>query len=45
MVMNDTKIYKKMKNKILLSIEKISIKGEKTPYYNYKELFNLKVIT
>ena len=45
MVMNDTKIYKKMKNKILLSREKISITGEKTSYYNYKKLFNLKVIT
>ena len=34
MVMNDTTIYKKMKNEILLSIEKIYIKGEKPPYYN-----------
>ena len=37
-VVNDTKIYQKMKNKSLLSKEKIFIKSEKTPYYNYKKL-------
>ena len=36
MVVNDTKLYQKMKNKSLLSIEK-NIKLEKMPY-NYKEL-------
>ena len=37
-VMNDTKIYQKMKNKSLLSMEKNIMKQEKMPYYNYKEL-------
>ena len=32
MLVNDTKLYHKMKNKILLSIEKNIIKREKTPY-------------
>ena len=36
--MNDTKIYQKMKNKSLLSMEKNIMKQEKMPYYNYKEL-------
>ena len=39
MVMNDTKIYQKMKNKGLLSLEK-NIKWEKRPYYNYEKLFS-----
>ena len=34
-VVNDAKIYQKMKSKSLLSIEK-NIKWEKAPYYNYK---------
>ena len=38
MVLNDTNIYQKMKNKSLLSIEK-NIRWEKTAYYNYKKLF------
>ena len=37
-VMNNTKIYQKMKNKSLLSMEKNIMKQEKMPYYNYKEL-------
>ena len=32
--MNNTTMYKKMKNEILLSIEKIYINREKAPYYN-----------
>ena len=40
MVMNDTKIYQKIKNKSLLSIEKNIVKSEKTRYYDYnKQLF------
>ena len=40
MVVNDTKSYQKIKNKRLLSIEKKKIiKWEKTPDYNYKQLF------
>ena len=34
-VVKDTKIYHKMKNKSWLSIEKNSIKSEKTPFNNY----------
>ena len=34
-----TKISQKMKNKILMSIEKNIIEREKTLYYNYKRLF------
>ena len=37
MVVNDAKIYQKMKNKSLLNIEK-KHKMKKTPYYNYKKL-------
>ena len=37
-VMNDTKMYQKMKNKSLLSMEKNIMKQEKMSYYNYKEL-------
>ena len=37
-VVNDTKIYQKMKNKSLLSIEKNVTKWEKVPHYNYKKL-------
>ena len=37
-VVNDEKIFQKMKIKSLLSIEKNIIKWEKTPYYNYKKL-------
>ena len=39
--MTNTKIYKKMKHKSLLTIENI-IKREKTPYYNYKKLFSFR---
>ena len=39
MVANVTKIFQKMKNKSLLSIEKIIIEREKTLCYNYKEVF------
>ena len=35
---NNTKIYQKMKNKCLLSIEKNIYKMRKMPYYNYKKL-------
>ena len=46
MVMNDTKIYQKIKNKSLLSIEKNIVKSEKTHYYDYKkQLFFKKVMT
>ena len=38
MVAKDTKIYLKMKDKSLLSIEKKIIKWEKAHYYNYKKL-------
>ena len=37
MVLNDTKIYQKMKNKSVLSIETNIINREKMSYYNYKE--------
>ena len=39
MVVLDTKIYQKMKNKSCLSIEKNIKNKKKTPYYNYKKLF------
>ena len=39
MVVNNAKIYQKTKNKSSLSIEKIIIKWEKTPYQHYKKLF------
>ena len=39
MLLNDSKIYQKMKNKSLLSIERNLIKWKKMPYYNYKKLF------
>ena len=45
MVVNNTKIYQKMKNKCLMSIEKNIIKWEKTPNYNYKELFSFRKST
>ena len=35
---NNTKIYQKMKNKCLLSIEKKIYKMRKMPCYNYKKL-------
>ena len=38
MVVNDMKIYQRMKNKSLLSIKKVIINEKKTPYYNYKKL-------
>ena len=41
---NNTKIYQKMKNKCLLSIEKKIYKMRKMPYYNYKKLLFLKSI-
>ena len=36
MVVNDTKVYQKMKNKSLLIVEK-NIKWENMSYYNYKK--------
>ena len=42
MVVKDIKIYRKMKNKSLLSIEKIITKWEKMPYYNHKKLISFK---
>ena len=36
MVVNDTKVYQKMKNKSLLTVEK-NIKWENMSYYNYKK--------
>ena len=46
MVINNTKIYQKIKNKSLLSIEKNIVKSEKTRCYDYKkELFFKKVMT
>ena len=38
-VVNNTKIYQKMKNKSWLSIEKNTIKQVKTLYCKYKETF------
>ena len=38
MVVTNTKLNQKMKNKCLLSIEK-NIKSEKTPHYNCKKSF------
>ena len=38
MVVNDTKIYQKMNNESLLSIEKNIIKREKARSYNYKKI-------
>ena len=43
--MEDTKIYQKMKNKSLFSIEKNMIKWGKTPCYNYKKLLFWKLMT
>ena len=37
-VVNNTNIYQKMKNKSLLSIEKNIIEWEETSYYNYKKI-------
>ena len=45
MVVNETKIYQKMKNKSLLSIKKNIIKLAKMPYHNYKKLLFLKIMT
>ena len=42
MVVKDSKIFQKMKNKILFSIEKKNYKMKKSPYYNYKKLFSFK---
>ena len=38
MVLNDTKVYQKMKNESLLVIKKKIIKWAKTTYYNCKKL-------
>ena len=43
-VVKDTKISQKMKNKCWLSIEKNIIKQEVTPYYNYKKLLLFRKI-
>ena len=45
MVVNDTKIYQKMENKSLMTIEKNVLKWVKTPYYNYKKLLFKKIMT
>ena len=37
-----TKLYEKMKKKSWFSIDKIIIKSEKMPYYNYKKLFSFR---
>ena len=37
-VVSDAKIYQKLKNKSLVSIEKNITEGEKMPCYNYKKL-------
>ena len=42
MVVNDTKIYKKMKSKSWMSVEKNIIEWGKKLYYNYKKLFSFK---
>ena len=42
--MNNTKIYQKMKSKILFSIGKKNYKISKMLYYDYKTLF-LKVVS
>ena len=42
MVVKDTKISHKLKNKSYLSIEKNIIKQEKAPYCNYKKLFSFR---
>ena len=42
MVVNDTKIYQKMKTESWLSIEKKYIPWEKTSYNNYKKLFSFR---
>ena len=42
MVVKNTKVYLKTKNKSLLSIEKNIIKREETPCCNYKKLLFLK---
>ena len=44
MVVNETKIFQKMKNKSLLSIEKNILKYEKNLCYNYKKLLFYKII-
>ena len=41
MAVNDTKIYRKMKSKSCLSIEK-NIKWEKNAYYNFKKQFSFE---
>ena len=45
MVVNDKKIYQKMKNNSLLSIEKNIIKSGKLSHYNYKKLLFQKIMT
>ena len=44
MVVNNAKIYQKMKIKSWLSIEEENIEGEKRLYYNYKTLFSFRNI-
>ena len=39
---DDTKIYQKMKNRSLSSIERNIIKWERTPCYNEKKLFSFR---
>ena len=39
---DDTKIYQKMKNRSLSSIEKNIIKWDRTPCYNEKKLFSFR---
>ena len=45
MVVKDTKISQKIKNKSLFNVEKNIIKWEKKPYYNYKKLLFQEIAT
>ena len=45
MVVNDTKIYQKMENKSLFSIEKKYCKMRKASYYNYFKLISFRKST
>ena len=44
MVVKDIKISQKMKNRNKLNIEENIMNGERTPYYNYNELFSYRII-
>ena len=45
MTMIITKIFQKLKNKSLLSIEKNIYRIKKIPYYNYKKIFQFKKLS